>query len=185
MITLKYFENRHWRLIFRQNSTSGGYFSTNNVNKSTENYLFSDLGSIDKLKKKHSNVYTFLLEYPSLKGFNIYSQKISPHALSYPNTDNSFECIKCTWKTNFGPLRVITTQGYGGYLTNFNQNDWWYNIGTYSYGTVLPGPYVSGWIQLTEVYLWLQVSPFCYEKSKCRRGERINVKCMILVYIVS
>ena len=178
MEQVKIIGKRKFSLIFYQNRVNNKVFTPFNVNNSIDNERFSLLDQIDLLKQKNTNKYIFLLEYPGYDGHNIMSQRISPHTLRYPSTDEHFRCIECTWRTSFGPLRVVTPKYADKCYIAFDTNEnYWYGIGTYSYNNnVLPGPKINGegtWV--LEVKLWIQIdNTFC---TDCR-----NSKTRLLIF---
>ena len=187
MILMKEFKNRKWHLVLYQNS-SNGYISKEAINESYSDTAFSLLGQIDSLKHSLSNRYVFLLEYPGLDGFNMFSQKISPHKLECTETDPSFRCIKCTWTNRFGPLKLTGPEASKyGYLTDDTRyDDWWYGIGAYRYeSNKITGPIIteSNKIKLYEVRLWIQTDGNRMTKCKFNRNA-MNRLSLLLSFIV-
>ena len=180
MIHTKAFSGRIWGLIFYQNSSSG-YMQSSKINESSTPSAFSRLGQIEQMRTPSSSRYTFLLEYPELPGcFNIYSQGISPHQLEDNSTDDTFECIKCTWTKRFGPLRKYNKSSYLKHDTNLDE--WWYAIGAISsYGNKqMPGPIFPNGHRVYEVKLWIQMGEMTVTGCNCR--NRVINKLAVLIF---
>ena len=158
-----------WMLIYFYNSDSDDYFvgssdalyspcsspSGYNCNK------YSIIGSIDD-NYRINDKFEFLLEYPSLAGFNQWLQTI--------NLANETETFITEGKpsTEYEPISInFHTRYCGGLVKNLNPNTdidgsthheyWYYSIAPYKYNKKqYPGPNLYD-IYMT--YLWLRVNP--------------------------
>ena len=137
---------------------------------------------------RQTNRYVFLLEYPGYSGRNIMSQRISPHVLRYPSTDEHFRCIECTWKSAFGPLRIAPPKyAEKCYITFDSEENYWYCIGTYNYDTkVLPGPRIGSSLKVVkEVKLYIQIDWNICTRHLKTRSKLISHELYIIVLICS
>ena len=183
---MKIIGKRKFSLIFYQNRTNNKVFTPYDVNNSLDNERFSLLDQIDLLRPKQTNRYVFLLEYPGYSGRNIMSQRISPHVLRYPSTDEHFRCIECTWKSAFGPLRIAPPKYAEKCYIAFDTNeDYWYGIGTYSYKeNVLPGPIINNdGVWVPEVKLWLQIGNVGSVDCRGSKTRRVLFEFLITILL--
>ena len=146
-----------WRLLFYQDYRKG-VIAANKVENCNEEGRYSMLSSIETLRDPTISDYSFMLEYPDLKGRNIWHQPRSPYNIKYTE-QVSATCINCSFKERFGALKKGCYPNYGFFTSDSKGNGlWWYTIGLINFKH-MPEPVINGVeTPVNEVYLYIQSS---------------------------
>ena len=181
----KIFMKKKWLLLFQHNiSKVKTYFSNYTEFLSINTYeKYSILNSLDD-SYKISNKFEFLLEYPDLGGFNIWTQTHNP-LKSLPEESNGYSPILISYSLYGWRGLSISSSNNSTFLDGSpNEDGWYYSIGqkvTWVNQTI-PGPYdvsKSPYVEEFDKYavyivkLWVKVSELfscqCYSLS-LKRG---------------
>ena len=171
-VTLKYFNQKPWLLIFFHNITKESDYFSDDENEFlyvVERQKFSIFKYINGDFNYHG-YYEFLIEYPALEGYNQWKQSVFPLDANENNNENvgfkEDESI-LTWPNLFkGLIRSSVTEK--SILDGITNNQyWWFTIGAKgNHGTnplFFPGPSTSAdgfyGIDLQAVLLWIFVPP--------------------------
>ena len=171
--TTKIAYNKAWIQVFHQKYQSGSFFTPETVLSHYDEYKFSYLGQLESFRYKGK--FEFLLEYPEIPGFNIFTQSSNP-------TQN-YEV------QNYHPIKMsFTERFYGLALSNDTEStfidgnpggtgNWFYAIGPYiSYCQGIPGPSSK---TVHEVDLWARI-PLREEKT-CKQMKTRLIKHVLFV----
>ena len=178
----KHFRNKRWLKIFYHNVTGGEQFYFQSDEEALWSHTpqkYSILGLISD-KFKINEYYEFLLEYPEIKGFNDWKQKIFPKDVDESkNIESGYTCdssegCSCSWT---GKFWKGLSRSYLSYLTfldgSYNNENWWYSIGAkqgHANRIAFPGPVYEGYRDgkhVYEVVLWIRCSDKIYSNFFC------------------
>ena len=190
-IHTKYFNEKYWLLLFFQNVTKREDFITEYseflfVNKKEKFSIFNYVHQ-DKNNFTTNDFYEFLLEYPSLGGYNQWKQSIFPLDANESQSDQTvgFDAQESnlTWTSQFRGLIISSRSEYTFLDGAVGYDDWWFTIGAKtnyrSYPLAFPGPCLDGsggerytvqtvflWIHIPQSRLQKLISSFTYNVKK-------------------
>ena len=180
-------------LIFHHKYIDDNFFQDNEVvikYDINETNRFSIIKSISG-KYQYNGVYTYLLEYPEINSYGIWSQTIDLYSTnsSMTSSDISYSPIRIKWY-NFEGLSK-SKDCYGAYDGMLDQTGHWFLVGPrwkYSAGG-FPGPYINGKaVYVTEVNLYIKINEFILKKinicTKCiNYDKRYDIFMVIIVFL--
>ena len=175
LITIKYFLGKPWLKLFYQFvTTSVDYFENDE-----EDFLFHNTRtkfSIFKYidtKFKYEGFYEFLLEYPSVDGYNHWRQGVFPldDDEASGNTDINYNQngYSCSWTgKDWNGLRRSSMTA-NAFLDGSDSSRHYYEIGVkgmYHEELTFPGPGKSedDYYLVSQVLLWILIPPHLYSK---------------------
>ena len=123
--TIKEKYGNKYLLIFHHNSENDDFFNSLNVDDNNEINRYSIIKNVSG-KFKYDDKYQYLLEYPKINSYGIWTQKIDLFSTTNDmnSTYISFTSIK-TWES-FGGL--IRSSKYGGYDGQPDIEDYWWSL---------------------------------------------------------
>ena len=154
---------KYWLKIFYHNSKEGHWFSESEINEVYEVDKFSILGLVKDIKV--NDYYEFLLQYPSVEGYNNWRQKVFPLDASQKNNDNIQyyidETLHISWE-HFWTGLSLSSKTEETIIDGCGDGNWWFTIGakkTYlEYNNMFPGPIIpTQEFPVQEVYLWIRL----------------------------
>ena len=173
LITIKYFLGKPWlKLFYHYVISDEDFFSEDEQDFLYHNSRkkFSIFNYIDK-KFKYEGYYEFLLEYPSVEGYNHWKQEIFPLDA---NENEGTTDVKynqngylCSWTgKDWKGLRRSSQTRYT-YLDGSNSDKHWFEIGVknrYNNNLLFPGPALSDYdiVFVSQVVLWIYIPPPLY-----------------------
>ena len=178
--------NTTWKLVFYHNSAKGGYFSSHSeAAKSNTDYKYSIIGEIDE-KYKINGTFEFLLEYPTLTGYNRWKQSISPilNQEVLGQAAIGYSPVSLTWSDSCWGGMVKSNDAQYTLLDGASKcgpEYWWYCIGALNdyLRPNFPGP--SG-ISVPEAYLWVRIDK--PQWTITRRDMSKLVPIMVLSFLI-
>ena len=168
-VHVKHFNEKPWLLLFYQNISKEEDFITE-----YSEFLFVDERekfSIFQYVYQHKNefktngFYEFLLEYPSLSGYNEWMQGIFPLDANESNSDKTVEFQEDGSHTSWYDFHglICSSNTNTSFLDgSVGDTGWWYTIGAKTYYTiplVFPGPDTEGegGYKIQTVFLWIHI----------------------------
>ena len=187
MFNAKTAHQRKCLLIFRHRFfTDEDLWNSSIVLKNNEPNKFSILGELDNSFKINGK-FEFLLEYPKLEGFNMWSQLKNP-VKAEPNVENGYKEIKCSWKEkSFHGLAKSSSTGHtfidGSVFDADSEMNHFYSIGLYvNWKNSIPGPFSTGDLNKTsEVLLWVRISSKCSCNIRRTHNSYMNYLFVMLI----
>ena len=169
---IKFFNNKRWLLLFYQN-----IYTINDFIKEESEFLYVNQRTKFSIFKfinedfKYDNFYEFLLEYPSLEGYNQWKQGLFPLDCNESEGDKTvdFQADSSTLSWSYLFKGLISSSAVSDtFLDGSVDNDkWWYSIGAKRAYTkqLFPGPATKGesGISLSTVYLWIYIPPKLFQ----------------------
>ena len=151
--------------IFYQDADVGNFTSVDEARSCNEAGKYSILEEARDIHHYWNDKYEFLLEYPSLLGFNRWQQSIYP--LDAANDDvGEFVNVSCSWTVNY--WKGLQKSSYKCTLLegSIGHQYWYYAIGMkanchHDRPHYFPGPSSSQ----SKVYLWMRVNLFATNYS--------------------
>ena len=184
---------KYWLKIFYHNSTNGNWFRDEEINEIYTEEKFSIFGLVKDLKI--SDYYEFLLQYPSVEGYNNWKQKVFPLDASQSDNDDVHyyvdDTLHISWPNfNFSGLSRSSTRD-SAILDGCNDGHWWFSIGakkdyhTESVNT-FPGPSTEEEsYEVQEVYVWIRlplqlIIPILRQSMQCT-----NTQSFVYMYYIA
>ena len=195
LINIKYFNGKPFLKIFYQftNSSSDFFNENDDFELINERNKFSILKHIDD-RFKYNDYFEFLLEYPSLEGFNNWKQKIFPTKAEDPNSIGYLkENDSCTWEGKEWGGLFKSSNFNASYLEgSVNTSLYWYTIGSkksYMVENFFPGPCFleSEGIKVQNVLLHIYIPPNIYKKLfnfTCYLKNKLNIILFIIILVL-
>ena len=155
---------KYWLKVFYHNSKEGQWFAESEIQEMYSHNKFSILGLVRDLK--FFDYYEFLLEYPTVEGYNNWRQKIFPLDASQ-NTNDSIQynddSMHISWSLHWGGLSN-SSSSIETILDGCQDGNYWFSIGAkkpyQDTSNKFPGPATeSERYEVQEVYLWIRI-PF-------------------------
>ena len=193
LITVKFHEGRPFLKIFYQfTNVSSDYFHENDdFEYINEKNKFSIIKYIN-LQFKYNGYYEFLLEYPSVLGYNRWKQRLFPTETDDPSSIGYLsDSCSCSWTgRHWGGLFKSSRPQYT-YLEGSALDDrYWYSIGAkmrydkdyYFAGPVLPG---ENAVIVQQVLLYVFMPPQVYKQLFMLTNTiKTNINIRILLFIM-
>ena len=173
---------KKWLKIFYHNSINDEWFNTDEeFFYCTEDNKYSIFEYITN-EFKIEGFYEFLLEYPSVDGYNNWKQKIFPtEAFESLNSDITYSCsteegLFCSWTGKSWKGLTRSSESSSSVLDgSFSTKNYWFTIGSKKYYNTpkkFPGPAGgnagSEGTTVSEVYLWIRVPSNLFFPSFCQ-----------------
>ena len=141
---IKYLENKKWMLVFHHDiHEKKNYFSKNEDEflYSNTKEKFSILGYLDDSFRIRGN-FEFLLEYPDVEGFNMWTQTVNP-LKTQPNQSNGYKPGKISFPRYSWNGLARSTSNASFLDGDPTSSNWFYAIGQKEewVNSAIPGPY--------------------------------------------
>ena len=181
----KIFRGASWLKIFYQDADLGNFTEVDQAKSCNETGKFSILEKARDMHHYWSDKYEFLLEYPSLQGFNRWQQSIYPLDASNDDVGEFFN-VSCSWTVNYWKGLQRYTNGCALLEGSIGNYRWYYAIGMKvnchrDWPHYFPGP--SG--KQSKVYLWMRVPDIkgAFDLTCKCSNHRLSRSFVVIVFL--
>ena len=146
--------------------------------------LYSILGDLNESYQINGS-YEFLLEYPSVIGYNRWIQSLLPQNNNDALLVQGYKPISISWNYEYWNGLVRSTVTHSTLIDgSVGSSNWYYSIGCiYSpWAPNFPGP--NSTLLLTEVSLWIRVKDEIKFKTLTSKSN-FNLKLFLIVFLNS